>query len=135
MTIYCSKLQTLPRGLGKLGALKQLLLDRLDELQEMPDPIGLTALGSLTIKGLTIKGKLKTLPKELGKLGALTQLTLQGLPELQEMPDPIGLTALGNLTIEDCSKLRALPRGMGELGALMELTGCMSWRRCRIQSG
>ena len=40
------------------------------------------------------------------------------------------------MRIEHCGKLlRALPRGMGELGALMELTGCMSWRRCRIQSG
>ena len=33
----CAKLKTLPRGLGKLGSLKQLFLWGLDELQEMPD--------------------------------------------------------------------------------------------------
>jgi hypothetical protein len=40
---WCGKLRALPRGLGKLGALKQLTLRGLDELQEMPDLIGLTA--------------------------------------------------------------------------------------------
>ena len=33
----CGKLRALPRGLGKLGALKQLTLGWLPELQEMPD--------------------------------------------------------------------------------------------------
>ena len=80
----CIKLKTLPRGLGKLGALTQLTLGGLHELQEMPDLIGLTALGSLTIQCCY---KLKTLPRVLGKLGALKQLTLGRLPELQEMPD------------------------------------------------
>ena len=42
---HCYKLKTLPRGLGKLGALKQLTLWGLDKLQEMPDLIGLTAEG------------------------------------------------------------------------------------------
>ncbi len=86
----CYKLKTLPRGLGKLGALKQLMLGELFELQEMPDLIGLTALGSLTIQDCY---KLKTLPRGLGKLGVLKQLTLWELHELQEMPDLIGLTA------------------------------------------
>ena len=40
---WCGKLRALPRGLGKLGSLKQLTLRGLDELQEMPDLIGLTA--------------------------------------------------------------------------------------------
>ena len=39
----CGKLKSLPRGLGKLGALKQLTLGVLDELQEIPGLIGLTA--------------------------------------------------------------------------------------------
>ncbi len=104
------------------------------ELEEMPDPIGLTALGNLTIEYC---GKLTALPRGIGKLGALKQLTIRGLKELQEMPDPIGLTTLGSLQIEDCSKLRALPRGMGELGRSRSshFKGCMSCRRCRIQSG
>jgi hypothetical protein len=41
----CLKLRVLPRGIGKLGALKQLTLWGLDKLQEMPDLIGLTAEG------------------------------------------------------------------------------------------
>ena len=56
----------------------------------MPDLIGLTALGSLTIER---SNNLKTLPRGLGTLGALKQLTLRWLDELQEMPDLIGLTA------------------------------------------
>jgi hypothetical protein len=39
----CGKLRALPRALGKLRELKQLVLGWLDELQEMPDLIGLTA--------------------------------------------------------------------------------------------
>jgi hypothetical protein len=42
----CGKLRALPRGIGKLGALKKFTLQWLNELQEMPDLIGLTALGS-----------------------------------------------------------------------------------------
>jgi hypothetical protein len=33
--------RALPRRIGELGALKQLALVGLNELQEMPDPIGL----------------------------------------------------------------------------------------------
>jgi hypothetical protein len=45
----CGKLRALPRGPRKLGALKQLTLRWIDEVQEMPDHIGLTtlALGQL----------------------------------------------------------------------------------------
>jgi hypothetical protein len=82
----------------------------LKELQEMPDPIGLTALGSLTIGHCD---KLRALPREIGKLGALRELTLEWLNELQEMPDLIGLTTLDSLKIKACSKLRAMPRGIG----------------------
>ena len=53
----------------------------------MPDLIGLTALGSLTIGCCD---KLRALPRGIGKLGALEKLTLRGLNELQEMPDTIG---------------------------------------------
>jgi hypothetical protein len=113
-------LKSLPASLGQLGSLKQLTLAWLDELEVlMPDLIGLTALGSLTIQYC---GKLRALPRGIGKLGALRELTLWGLNMLQEMPDLIGLTALGSLTIENCNKLRALPRGIGKLGALRELT-------------
>ena len=91
----------------------------LTELQKMPDLIGLTALGSLTIQYC---GKLRALPRGIGKLGALMELTLEWLDELQEMPDLIGLTALGSLTIGNCDKLRELPWGIGKLGALRELT-------------
>ena len=115
----CNKLKTLPRRLGKLEVLKQLALRGLDELQEMPDLIGLTALDSLTISSCN---KLKTLPRGLGKLEVLKQLALWGLDELQEMPDLIGLTSLGILELECGSKLRALPGGLGELPCIEALT-------------
>jgi len=54
----CGKLRASPRGIGKLGASKQLTLRELNEQQKMPDPIGLTALGSLTIEYC---GKLRAL--------------------------------------------------------------------------
>jgi hypothetical protein len=47
---WCFKLRALPRGIGELGALKQLKLRGLDELQEMPDTIGrMTALEHLNL--------------------------------------------------------------------------------------
>ena len=48
--VYCGNLRVLPKRIGELGALRELTLRRLDQLQEMPDLIRLTALGSLTIE-------------------------------------------------------------------------------------
>ena len=61
----------------------------------MPDLIGLTALGSLTIQYCN---KLKTLPRGLGKLGALKQLTLGRLDG--ELPCIEALTALHELCLD-----------------------------------
>ena len=81
------------------------------ELEEMPDPIGLTALVSLTIEYF---GKLRAMPSRIGKLGALKQLTLAWLDGMEVVPDAlVTLTSLGSLKIECSSKLRALPRGIG----------------------
>ena len=118
----CGKLRALPRGIGKLGALRELTLWGLNELQEMPDLIGLTALGSLTIQWC---GKLRALPRGIGKLGALKELTLQWLNELHEMPDTIGrMTSLEHLTLASCSKLRTLPASIMHLSRLQKL--CIS---------
>ena len=119
---WCGKLRALPRGIGKLGALRELTLYGLDELQEMPDLIGLTALGSLTIETC---GKLRALPRGIGKLGALKKFTLYGLNEQHEMPDTIGrMTALEHLTLHCCSKLRTLPASIMHLSRLQKL--CIS---------
>jgi hypothetical protein len=69
---HCDKLKTLPRGLGKLGALTQLTLGGLPELQELPDLIGLTALGSLKLE---CGSKLRALPGGLGELPCIEALT------------------------------------------------------------
>ena len=116
----CDKLRALPRGIGKLGALKQLTLCGLNELQEMPDLIGLTELGgSLTI---VCCGKLRALPRGIGKLRALKELTLRVMNELQEMPDTIGrMTALEHLTLDNCSKLRTLQASIMHLSRLQTL--------------
>ena len=74
---------------GTQAVRKQLTLRGMNELQEMPDLIGLTALGSLTIGDCS---KFRVMPRRIGKLGALRELLW--LDELQEMPDLTGLTAL-----------------------------------------
>jgi hypothetical protein len=66
----------------------------LDKLQEMPDLIGLTALGSLTIK--YCENLSRALPGGIGELGVPKQLTLRRFNELKEMPNLIGLIALGS---------------------------------------
>ena len=68
----CGKLRALPRGIGKLGALKQFTLQWLYELQEMPDTIGrMTALEHLT---LGCCSKLRTLPASIMHLSRLQKL-------------------------------------------------------------
>jgi hypothetical protein len=64
-----------PREIGKLGALKQLTLCMLNELQEMPDLTGLTALCSLTIECC---GKLRALPRRIGELGSIRSSHFRG---------------------------------------------------------
>ena len=81
----------------------------------MPDPIGLTVLGSWTIEHCD---KLRALLRGIGKLGAFKQLTFCHLNTLQEMLDLSGLTVLNSLTIEWCDRLRAMPRGISVLVTL-----------------
>jgi hypothetical protein len=65
----------MPRGISKLGALRELTLYVLNKLQEMPDLIGLTALGSLIIEKCS---KLRVLPRGIGKLGSVTKFMFSG---------------------------------------------------------
>jgi len=60
----------MPRGICELVTLRELTLEWLNELQEMPDLSGLSTLESLTIG-----------PRGTGKLGALRELTLCRLDE------------------------------------------------------
>ena len=99
----CFKIKALPRGIGKLGALTQLTLDRLAGLQAIPDLIGLTALDSLRI----------------------------GRCPLQDMPCIEALTALRKLSIlvseyrEGCRAFTALSRSLPCLQQLEVLhLGC-----------
>ena len=57
--------------------MRELTLCRMNELQ-VPDLIGLTALGSLTIGDCS---KFRVMPRRIGKLGALRELLW--LDELQ----------------------------------------------------
>ena len=112
-------LRALPTELFQLGALKQLTLSNLNQVQAMPDASGLTRLEVLEIDRCR---KLTTLPAGLGQLGTLKQLTLGCLDQVQAMPDASGLTRLEVLKIEYCAELQALPAGLGQLGALKQLT-------------
>jgi hypothetical protein len=87
----------LGRGISVLGELKQLTIDCLNELQEMPDLSGLTAVDSLTIKYCH---KLRALTRGITELGTLRELTLEWSNEMREMPDLSGLSTLEILTIE-----------------------------------
>ena len=82
----------MPRGIGKLGALKQLTVVGLYELQEMPDLIGLTALGSLTIECC---GKVRRLPASIMHLSRLQKLSIDA--PLEDMPCIKALTAMREL--------------------------------------
>jgi len=112
-------LRALPTELFQLGALKQLTLSNLNQVQAMPDASGLTRLEVLEIDRCR---KLTTLPAGLGQLGTLKQLTLSNLDQVQAMPDASGLTRLEALKIYCCAELQALPAGLGQLGTLKELT-------------
>jgi hypothetical protein len=90
---YCDNLRALPRGIGKLGFRRELTLCRLDELQEMPDLIGLTALDSL---------KLRALPGGICELPCIEALTA-----LHELELYVANNARGSRTFTALS--RSLP--------------------------
>ena len=100
-------LTALPAGLFfQLGALKQLTLSGLSNLQAMPDASGLTSLEIWTIDRCSA---LTVLPAGLEQLGALKQLTLSVMSGL-EVSETFGrMTALERLTLSDCYKLKTLP--------------------------
>ena len=83
----------------------------------MPDLIGLTTVGSLTIG---FCGKLRSLPRGISKLGTLKQLTLRGLNELQHpavAADWTNAMALDYLRVQQ-QKVAAFASGMhARLGA------------------
>ena len=93
------KLRTLPAEIGQLGTLKQLTLESLYTLEDMPDILGsLTALERLTIAECF---NLKTVPASIGQVGTLKQLTLRCLDKLEEMPDTLGrMTSVQSLTLQ-----------------------------------
>jgi hypothetical protein len=93
----CDKLRALPRGVGKLGALRKLTLWRLDELQEMPNTFGrMTALEHLT---LNCCRSLRTLPASIMHLSRLQKLCISEVP-LEDMPCIEALTALHELRLD-----------------------------------
>ena len=89
--------RALPRGIGKLGALRELTLNGLDELQEMPDTMGrMTALEHLT---LDYCWKLRTLPASIMHLSRLQKLWILDVP-LEDMSCIESLVALHELRLD-----------------------------------
>ncbi|KAI6703298.1 hypothetical protein NL676_012434 [Syzygium grande] len=142
----CEKLKELPKEMGCLTNLTELLIDG-SSIQEIPVYIGRmrkleifsarncrslvqidSSIGSLRkLHSLSLDGcrSLSTLPDSIGKLKSLTQLSLSE-SGVKELPHSIGDLHNLKVLLMARSFLRSLPRTMGRLKKLEELdaSGC-----------
>lgn len=80
---YIKAKNSLPKEVFKLNSLKRLFIE-VEDLTEIPKEIGnLSNLSDLIIRGCH---NLKELPKEIGNLSNLTDLTIEDCPNLKELP-------------------------------------------------
>lgn len=111
----------IPKDLGKLSALKELVLDRQGLTGTIPKELGaLTNLTSLSLHYNELEGEI---PKELGNLVLLRSLFLDGNGQLEgEIPKEIGkLKNLGVLCLGLNRLDGGIPEELGNLTALVEL--------------
>ncbi|KAL4601014.1 hypothetical protein ACB092_11G241400 [Castanea dentata] len=158
---WCSKLKSLPEGMGGLTSLQTLVIYRCPKLKSLPEGIqGLTSLQTLEIwycpklkslpegiQGLTslqtleiwFCPKLKSLPEGIQGLTSLQTLQILHCPKLKSLLEGIqGLTSLQTLKIWDCPKLKSLPEGIQGLTSLniLEIYDCpILLKRCKRETG
>lgn len=115
---YCPN--TLPRTIGRFGALTILVLRRWDNTH-LPDALGdLVQLELLVVSSMR---DLVQLPNTLSKLTTLVDLNLSDLPRLRWLPPGLGdLVALRRLRIGECGALGTLPDSAARLTRLERLT-------------
>lgn len=109
-------IKTLPKSIGRLTGLKNLILDH-NGLEKLPKETG--NLAELTVLSLS-GNKLKTLPAEIGKLSKLEALELSNNP-LTALPESIG--NLSNLKLLNISytSITKLPENLSRLKNLETL--------------
>ncbi|KAH9288952.1 hypothetical protein KI387_033069, partial [Taxus chinensis] len=114
----CSKVEELPL-LPFQGALRELRLDWMGSLREIPGSIGeLSKLQVLKIGS----PNLESLPTSLGNLSSLTMLELYSCSKLKSLPHSIGnLSSLISLAIKELSNLESLPKEVVQLCNLQSL--------------
>jgi len=131
----CSRVQTLPEGIGEqLINLEVLVLKNCHKLGSLPESIsGLQALKVLDLSsdarddwGDSIPMSIRALPEGFGKLINLEELNLQDCRQLLELSaDFGGLKSLKVLNLSSdyyyTMSLRSLPEGFGNLTALTSL--------------
>ncbi|XP_078158082.1 uncharacterized protein LOC144553755 [Carex rostrata] len=116
----CKKLEVLPESLCQLKALRKLSIGECGEIKELPNNIGnLISLEELIINKCD---KLEVLPESLCQLKALRKLSICSCDKIKELPNNIGnVVSLEELRIECCSGLRVLPCSLCQLKALRKL--------------
>ncbi|XP_039166146.1 protein TPR3 [Eucalyptus grandis] len=120
---YCWKLKELPREVGRMEELRELIIQE-TSIREIPISRGfLTKLETLNASWCTL---LTRLPKSLGSLMSLTQLNLSHT-NIEELPESIGsLKKLETLDASFCVLLLHMPNSIGDLESLscLNLTYC-----------
>jgi Leucine-rich repeat (LRR) protein len=114
------QLTALPRSLGQLTQLEELIIEHFSKLTTLPEEIGqLTALKSLHLYDIS----LEALPATFRQLTQLEVLKLIYLDNIAALPDEIGqLTTLKSLDVSAMRSLRALPTTLGRLTQLEEFS-------------
>jgi len=114
-----SELTTVPASIGQLQGLKELRLQSLERLSELP-PLGeLTGLESLALERLG----LQEVPAWTWSLTGLTELSLDGFDSVERFPEASmgGLTSLADLQLSGFKSLETLPASIGQLTRLETL--------------
>ncbi|CAK9870214.1 unnamed protein product, partial [Sphagnum jensenii] len=105
---HCKSIESLATTLGDLKHLRELMLERCENLKELPQSIG--SISSLSILNLSWCKSIESLPTTLGDLKHLTKLMLEGCENLKELPQSIGnISSLSRLDLSYCKSIESLP--------------------------
>ncbi|XP_057864508.2 disease resistance protein TAO1-like [Cryptomeria japonica] len=119
---YCKQLKELPHHVTNQAFLRELYLDGLDSLRELPIKIGQLRKLQMIKIGSNL---LKSLPDTLGDLSSLAHLLIHECSNLESLPTSLGdLSSLTRLSIKVCRKLKCLPSSIGHLNLLTHLEIC-----------
>ncbi|KAL3744266.1 hypothetical protein ACJRO7_013513 [Eucalyptus globulus] len=114
----CEKLKELPKEMGRLTNLRELLIDS-SSIKEIPMSVG--RMRKLEILSAYNCRSLVRIDSSIGSLQNLHSLLLQGCKLLETLPDSIGkLTSLTQLCLSD-SGITELPHSIGDLHNLKVL--------------